>query len=261
MQLKNARILLTGATGGLGQELARQLSAAGAQLLLAGRDSARLAELSGSLTTRCSSVRADLTRPEGIAAVAGAAREFGANVLINNAGIGNFGLYDRQEWPEVAQVLATNLEAPLRLTHAVLPLLKAQPEAAVVNIGSTFGSLPFPGFAAYSAAKAGLRGFSQALRRELADTRVAVIHFAPRAIDTPLNSDSVVALNRALGNRADSAAEVAAQMVAALRRERGERHFGFPERLFAWLNGIAPSLIDRGLSGKLPVVKQYAPTR
>lgn len=260
MQLNNARILLTGATGGLGQELARQLSAAGAQLLLAGRDSARLAELSGSLSSRCSSVRADLTRPEGIAAVAGAAREFGVNVLINNAGVGNFALFDGQDWDTVAQVLATNLAAPLRLTHALLPLLKAQPEAAIVNIGSTFGSLPFPGFAAYSAAKAGLRGFSQALRRELADTHIAVIHFAPRAIDTPLNSDSVVALNRALGNRADSAATVAAQMVAALRRERGERHFGFPERLFAWLNGIAPSLIDRGLSGKLPVVKRFAHT-
>lgn len=260
MQLKNARILLTGATGGLGRELARQLSVSGAQLLLAGRDNARLAELSGSLPTLCSSVRADLMRPEGIAAVAGAAREFGINVLINNAGVGNFALFDAQEWDTVEQVLATNLAAPLRLTHALLPLLKAQPEAAIVNIGSTFGSLPFPGFAAYSAAKAGLRGFSQALRRELADSRIAVIHFAPRAIDTPLNSDSVVALNRALGNRADSAAVVATQMVAALRRNRAERHFGFPERLFAWLNGIAPSLIDRGLSGKLPVVKRFAHT-
>jgi short-subunit dehydrogenase len=70
----------------------------------------------------------------------------------------------------------------------MLPWLKAQPQAAIVNIGSAFGSIPFAGFAAYSAAKAGLRGFSQALRRELADTRVDVIHLAPRAIDTPLNS-------------------------------------------------------------------------
>lgn len=261
MQLENARILLTGASGGLGGELARQLAAAGAKLLLAGRDSARLAALTGALATECSSVRADLNRPEGIAAVAGAAREFGVNVLINNAGIGGFGLFDRQDWPCVEQVLATNLTAPLRLTHALLPWLKDQPEAAIVNIGSTFGSLPFPGFAAYSAAKAGLRGFSQALRRELADTRVAVIHLAPRAIDTPLNSDAVNALNRALGNRADSAAQVARQTIDALRRGRGEHHFGFPERLFAWLNGIAPRLIDRGLADKLPLIKQHAPSR
>jgi short-subunit dehydrogenase len=261
MQLNQARILLTGASGGLGCELARQLAVAGAQLLVAGRDTARLADLTSTLMTECSSVRADLNRPEGVAAVAGAAREFGINVLINNAGIGGFGLFDRQAWTDIEEILATNMVAPLRLTHALLPWLKAQPEAAIVNIGSTFGSLPFPGFAAYSAAKAGLRGFSQALRRELADTAVAVIHLAPRAIDTPLNSAAVNALNRALGNHSDSPESVARQTLEALRRGRGERHFGFPERLFAFLNGIAPALIDRGLADKLSVIKQYAPTR
>lgn len=264
MQLNNARILLTGASGGLGQSLAQQLAAAGARLLLAGRDTARLAAITAALgngASAHSSVRADLTRPEGIAAAVGAAREFNANVLINNAGIGGFGLYEHQSWDDIDALLATNLAAPMRLTHALLPWLKSQPEAAVVNIGSTFGSLPFAGFAAYSAAKAGLRGFSQALRRELADTQVAVIHLAPRAIDTPLNSEAVNALNRALNNRSDSAEAVARQVVAALGRGYGEHHFGFPERFFAWLNGVAPALIDRGLAGKLAVIKQHAPTR
>lgn len=259
MQLEHARILLTGASGGLGQELAQQFSAAGAKLLVAGRDPSRLAALTYAIDAESSSVRADLTRPEGIAAVAGAAREFGINVLINNAGIGGFGLFDRQDWAEVEQVMATNLTAPVRLTHALLPWLKKQPEAAIVNIGSTFGSLPFPGFAAYSAAKAGLRGFSQALRRELADSSVTVIHLAPRAIDTPLNSTEVNALNRALGNHSDSAALVARQTLEALRSGCDERHFGFPEKFFAWLNGIAPALIDRGLAGKLSLIKQHAP--
>jgi len=258
MQLNNARILLTGATGGLGQELARQLAEAGDKLLLAGRDTARLATLTTTLGSGHSSVRADLTRTEGFAAAAGAAREFGVNVLINNAGIGGFGLFDQQDWPTVAELLATNLEAPMRLTQTLIPALKVQPQAAIVNIGSTFGSLPFAGFAAYSAAKAGLRGFSQALRRELADTQVAVIHIAPRAIDTALNSEAVIALNRALNNNSDSTETVARQVVAALRRGGGEHHIGFPERLFAWINGFAPSLIDRGLAGKLAVIKQHA---
>ncbi|MBI2305950.1 MAG: SDR family oxidoreductase [Rhodocyclales bacterium] len=261
MQLNNARILLTGASGGLGQALAQQLAADGARLLLAGRDTAKLASLNAALGGGHSSVRADLTRPEGVVAAAGAAREFCANVLINNAGVGGFGLYEQQDRAEIEALLATNLAAPMHLTHTLLPWLKAQPQAAIVNIGSTFGSLPFAGFAAYSAAKAGLRGFSQALRRELADSQVAVIHLAPRAIDTPLNSDAVNALNRALNNRSDSSEAVARQVVAALRRGDGEHHFGFPERLFAWLNGVAPALIDRGLAGKLAVIKQHAPTR
>lgn len=261
MQLSGARILLTGATGGLGQALAHQLAAAGASLLLAGRDNGRLAASVMMLTGQHSTVRADLTRAEGIAATAGAAREFGVNLLINNAGIGCFGLYDQQAWPQIADVLAANLDAPMRLTHALLPELKAAPQAMIVNIGSTFGSLPFPGFAAYSAAKAGLRGFSQALRRELADTQVSVVHVAPRAIDTPLNSPAVNALNQALKNQSDSAEAVARQVVAAIEQDRPECHLGFPEKLFAWLNGIAPALIDRGLAGKLATIKSFAPTR
>lgn len=258
MQLNNARILLTGATGGLGQALARQLAASGAHLLLAGRDAGRLAELSATLGTGHANVRADLARPEGLAATLGAAREFGVNVLINNAGIGSFGLYDDQDWTDLAAVLDTNLLLPMHLTHALMPHLRSLPEAAVVNVGSTFGSLPFAGFTAYSAAKSGLRGFSQALRRELADTGVAVIHLAPRAIDTPLNSAAVNALNAELKNHSDSPDAAAAQIVAALRQGVAERHLGFPERLFAWLNGVAPRLIDRGLADKLATIKKHA---
>jgi len=149
----------------------------------------------------------------------------------------------------------------MRLTHALLPLLKSRRHAAIVSVGSTFGSLPFPGFVAYSAAKAGLRAFSQALRRELSDSAVAVIHLAPRAIDTPMNSPEVKALNRELGNSSDAPEAVARQVLLALVLGHGEHHFGFPEKLFAWLNGIAPSLIDRALAGKLPIIKRLSPTR
>ena len=258
MQLKNARILLTGAGGGLGQELARQLSAAGATLLLAGRDVAKLEALRTELPAGASIVGSDLTTPEGIAAISRAAQVAGINVLINNAGTSAFGLVEQQEWKSIEQVLGTSLAAPLRLTHALLPWLRAQPQAAIVNVGSTFGSLPFPGFAAYSAAKAGLRGFSQALRRELADTQVSVIHISPRAIRTPMNSEAVNALNRALNSPSDEAHDVARQIVRALVRNAVELQIGFPERIFTWLNGFAPSVIDRALAGKLATVKEHA---
>ena len=258
MQLNRARILLTGATGGLGEALASHLSAAGAALLLTGRNEDKLAAIPLVAGAECVRLQADLATPEGIAAAAAAARRFNATTLINNAGVGGFGLLESQDWTEVEQVLATNLVVPIRLTHALLPWLKAQPEATVVNIGSTFGSIPFAGFAAYSSAKAGLRGFSQALRRELADSSVRVIHIAPRAIDTSLNSAAVNRLNAALGNTSDSPAGVAAQIVEKLRNDAAESHLGFPERLFAWINGVSPALIDRGLSGKLATIKHHA---
>ena len=264
MDLNHARILLTGATGGLGHALARCLAEKGADLLLAGRDAKRLAachtEIGGIGGTgrQTLSLRADLTLPEDIEKTAAAAREFGVNVLINNAGVNAFGMYEKQDWRALEQVMATNLIAPMQLTHALLPWLKERESAAIVNIGSTFGSLPFPGFAAYSSAKAGLRGVSQALRRELADSRVEVVHVAPRTIASAMNTAAVNALNHDLGNHADTPQAVARKIVAALRAGSGEKHFGFPEILFAWLNGFAPVVIDLGLKAKLAVIKRHA---
>lgn len=261
MKLENARILLTGAAGGLGSELARQLTAAGSSLLLAGRNAKRLEALRETLGAEAAVVAADLTSTEGVALTVRAAQAFNVNLLINNAGANSFGLLENQPWSSTAQVLAISLEAPIHLTQALLPWLKALPQAAIVNIGSTFGSLPFPGFVAYSAAKAGLHGFSQALRRELADSLVSVMYIAPRTIDTPMNKPAVNELNRALKNRGDSPERVAGQIIQALRRNAREAHLGFPECFLAWLNGVAPALIDRGLAGKLPIIKQHASYR
>ena len=258
MQLNGARIILTGASGGLGSVLADRLAAAGAALLLTGRDPAALARINLPASCEYQLLQADLGTTAGIAATVAAVQNFRANILINNAGIGGFGLLAEQDWSDVERILATNLAAPLRLTQALLPWLTQQPAAAVVNVGSTFGSIPFAGFAAYSAAKAGLHGFSQALRRELADSTVRVIHVAPRAIDTPINSASARALNKALGSATDTPETVAEHIVATLRDNTPESHIGFPEKLFAWLNGFAPSLVDRGLRGKLAKIKQHA---
>lgn len=260
MQLNSARVVLTGASGGLGQSLAQQLVQHGAHVLLAGRDTAKLQALANRLGSASHICVADLTQTQGVADLTQAAQTFKANVLINNAGISAFGLLQDQTWDTVEQVIQTNLMAPLRLTHALLPHLLSQPQASIVNVGSAFGSLPFAGFVAYSSAKAGLRGFSQSLRRELANTQVHVLHVAPRAINTALNSPAVNALNRALGNASDSPDTVATQLLNALAQNRSELHIGFPERLFAWLNGFTPALIDRGLAGKLATIQQHAQT-
>ncbi len=261
MRLNDARILLTGASGGLGQALAQALAREGASLLLVGRDQNKLAALALGLPGGARSIATlavDLNQPAEVARLAREAENFGVDVLINNAGINAFGLFEQRDWSCAADVLETNLAAPMRLTHALLPLLRARDHAAILNIGSTFGSLPFPGFIAYSSAKAGMKGFSQALRRELSDSQVEVLYVAPRAIDTPLNSAAVNALNAELGSRHDTPERAARQIIAALAAGRSETHLGFPERLFAWINGVAPALIDRALAPKLAVVKRHA---
>lgn len=261
MLLKGARVLLTGAGGGVGRETARELARSGASLLLAGRDLKKLEDLVAELRIYGSENRPialDLKQPADLERLAEAARDFAVNTLIHNAGINDFALLEDEDPARLAAVVETNLLAPMRLTQALLPWLKGQKQAAIVFIGSTFGSLPFAGFAAYSAAKAGLRGFAQSLRRELADSRVEVVFIAPRAIATPLNSAAVDALNAELGSHVDRPEDAARQIVDAIAAGRAEIHLGFPERLFAWLNGVAPRVIDAALKGKLAVIKRHA---
>ena len=123
---------------------------------------------------------------------------------------------------------------------------------------STESSIGFPGFAAYSASKFAVRGFSEALRRELSDTHVAVHYVAPRATKTALATDRVRAMNAELGVGMDTPQQVAAAILRVLCDERRELLLGAPERLFAKLNALLPALVDRSLQRQLPVVRRHA---
>ena len=150
------------------------------------------------------------------------------------------------------------MTATLQLTHLLLPLLREQPRALLVNLGSTFGSIGYPGFATYCASKFALRGFSEALRRELADTHIKVLYVAPRATRTAMNSVEVVAMNDALKVSMDDPQAVAAQIVQAIMAEREELYLGWPEKLFVRLNSLLPRLVDQALRKQLPVIKRFA---
>jgi short-subunit dehydrogenase len=125
-------------------------------------------------------------------------------------------------------------------------------------VGSTFGSIGFPGFAAYSASKFAVRGFSEALRRELADTAIRVHYVAPRATRTALATDRIRAMNAELGVGMDSPQTVAAAIERVLREERSELLLGAPERLFAKLNALLPRIVDRSLRRQLAVIRRHA---
>jgi short-subunit dehydrogenase len=263
MNLTDARILLTGAAGGIGSPTAALLAQAGAKLVIADLHLESLARLAAELRRDdlLAAVAADVATDTGRAALAAAAREHEVNVLVNVAGINPFGLFSEQSAAEIAKALSINAVAPLLLCHALLPVLLERSRAHIVNVGSTFGSIGFPGFAAYSASKFAIRGFSEALRRELADTAVRVHYVAPRATKTALATDRVRAMNAELGVGMDTPQTVAAAIVRVLRDERRELLLGTPERAFAKLNALLPGLVDRSVRRQLDVVRRYASPR
>jgi short-subunit dehydrogenase len=259
MQLDGKTAVLTGASGGIGAAMAQALAAAGVRLLLVGRRAGALETLATRLGGQHLPVVADVATAEGRAAVqqAAAALPGGIDILVNNAGISTFGAFDGQPPAAIEAQITTNLVAPMLLTQALLPALRRAPRGLIVNVGSGFGSIGYPGFAAYAASKFGLRGFSEALRRELSDDTVGVLYLAPRATATPINDERVVAMNAALGSTTDAPDVVARALLRQLRDERAYRAIGAPERVFARLNALLPGLIDRAIRRQLPVIRRF----
>jgi len=250
MSPRDASVVLTGAAGGLGSAIAQRLFEEGARLLLVGRTPGPLLSLARALNggagdrSRVDALVVDVTTDEGRRAIIDAAAARRVNVLINNAAVSAFGPAQDLN-PEVARRIAeTNIVAPMLLTAGMLPLLHSRERAQILNIGSTLGSLGVPGFAVYGASKAALRLYTEALRRELADSAIRVQYYAPRAIDTSFNTPQVQAFNSATGSASDSPQAVARCVARMLQSESRQRYAGTLEAIAARLNGICPEWLD-----------------
>ena len=254
MQLENARIVLTGAGSGLGLALAREASRRGARLLLVGRGRAALEDARARLERPARAVvcAADVTRPEGRAAIVDLCGRVlgGLDILVNNAGVQTVGELDAHDDEAIAAMLATNLAAPLALSRDLLALLRASAPARIVNIGSMYGDVAFPLFAGYSATKFGLRGLSDALRRELADDRIGVTLVAPRAVRTAAFERHGV-LEKPFGMKVDDPAAIARRIWDAVARDSDSVYPGFGERAILLLQRLAPGVVDGALAPKL----------
>jgi len=259
MRLQDSVVLLTGATGGMGQAMLDSLVSAGAQVVVAGRDEDALAKIAARHGAAVHPVRADLRSQTDRQMLTETMRQrSGFNLLINAAGVNDFDLFEHQSDEQISSMIDINLTSTMLLSKAMLPLLKRAPEACIVMIGSTFGAIGYPGFASYCATKFALRGFAEALRRELADTHVGVLYLAPRATKTAMNSAAVEEMNAALGVKMDSPQTVAAGLMKSLEKNLSEVHLGFPERLFIRLNGLLPQLISRSLRRQLSTIRHFA---
>ena len=187
LELSGRRVLLTGATGGLGRVLAERLAGGGAELVLIGRRSEPLEQL--AVRTGARAIVGDLTDGEFVASLRQQVRGVwgGApDVLVNNAGAFELAPFAETEPSAFERVLAVNLRAPFELTRAWLPDMLARGSGQIVNVGSVAGRKAFPGNAAYSASKYGLRGLHEVLVEELRGTGLKATWIEPSAMDTPL---------------------------------------------------------------------------
>ena len=264
MKLDELSVVLTGASGGIGTATAAALVAGGARVLLVSRAHEPLARLATHLSQRADAGRVealavDITASAGRADIVELAAVRGVNALVNNAGRASFGSFADADDARIADVIATNLTAPIQLARALLPHLVAQPAARILNVGSALGGLGVPGFSIYCGSKFGLRGFTEALRRELEGTGIRVQYLAPRTTQTAFNDERVDAFNRATGTRSDTADKVAATIVHMLSSGSPRRALGWTERIAARVNGAAPGLVDRGFGRHRAALRTTAP--
>lgn len=257
--LKQMTIVLTGAAGGIGRAIAQALDKQGAQLVLTDINEVSLNRLDKDLNEKHYTVVADLSRPEGRQALIAMCTELMTppQMLINVAGINRFAQLADYSDSDLAQLLSVNLTSQIALCRDFLPLFRQQAQASIINVGSILGSIGMPGYSIYCATKFGLRGFSEALNRELMDSHVTVRYFAPRATQTALNDSRVNDMNKALGNAMDSPEQVAEELVSFIQRKSLRAYLGWPEKLFVKINSVFPGLVDQSFRKQLAVIKRY----
>jgi short-subunit dehydrogenase len=191
MVLEGKTILITGANRGIGRAIAEELAKHPVNLLLGMRDPSALKEMPQAKATSIKAVAMDLSSKTSIDTSLDSFKDEIANVdiLINNAGQFVAGSLQKQDADKLYSMFQTNIVGLSYLTARLLPALLKRPEAKIVNNASIAGYAYFPYNTTYSATKAGVVAFSEALRRELARTSVSVLHLVTPGVDTEMLVD------------------------------------------------------------------------
>lgn len=183
--------LVTGASAGIGAEFARQLAPRCDVLVLVARRAERLVELAGELEREHEGLRvmpleADLTDPSARLQAVGHLLSKGLvpDLLVNNAGMGDYGEFVTSDWMKIEAMLRLNVEALTHLTHALLPTMIERQSGAILNVSSLASLLPIPDFAVYAATKAYVSSFSEALRIEVREQGIRVMALCPGPVHT-----------------------------------------------------------------------------
>ena len=251
--MKTETVLITGASSGIGRELAKCFAADSANIILVARNTEALEKLAGELKgkfrTHCEIITADLGRPESPARIFAAVkgRGFTVDVLVNNAGFGLHGAFVDLPLNRQLEIVAVNITALVELTGLFLPEMISRNRGGILNVGSVAGFLPGPNMAVYYASKAFVLSFSEALHEELRGTRVHLTNLCPGPTDT--NFSQTARLNRARASQIKkmTAAQVARIGHADFRRTKIISLPGFTNKLAALAAKLLPRIAVRRL--------------
>jgi short-subunit dehydrogenase len=264
--LQGRRLLITGASGGIGRCVADLAAREGSRLVLAARGKERLEDLARSLASgggEVLAVPADVTVPaDRERLVQSAVEHFGGlDGLINNAGVGAFGHFVGSSEAVLRQIMEVNFFAPAELIRLATPILAKGNQPAVVNVASMCGRRGVPAWPEYSASKFALSGLSEALRAELARFDIDLLLIVPGLTRSELGSHLLRNAGRMKIDftRGMAPERVAAGIVKALRRNKTESVLGWDARWMLRLNRWLPRLVDRLMARK--VRKLYADER
>lgn len=243
MNLQGSFAFISGASGGIGLEFARQLHRLGVSVALCARREEPMqravAELNSLRTGSASYLVADLTRDEGISKAVQFIRAHRIDVLVNNAGRGSFGEFEELPLEEELNLVQLNIVATLRLAHAAIPQMKARGTGALVSVSSIAAFQPLPFMATYAATKAFNFSHSLALRRELAPFGVRVLTVCPGPTETEFFGVARVP-GTVTGGRRDRVEDVVAQSIRALRANRPYVVTGLRSKMLALASRISP---------------------
>ncbi len=256
--LAGARIILTGASGGIGRRLAAGAAARGARLLLAGRKLPVLDEIAAPLQAHggdVATMAGDLTNPADMQALIQTAKERfgGLDILINNAGVSSFGHFATSTEPVLREIMEVNFFAPAELMRLAAPLLRRGNRPVIVNVSSMCARRGVPAWSEYSASKFALAGLTEALRAEFARFDIDVLLVVPGLTQTDFASHSLRRDGRMQIDFAGGmpAAHVAENILRGLEKGTSEIVLGREARWLLRINRVLPRLVDRLLARRV----------
>ncbi len=252
--LKNARIIVTGASSGIGRELVLQLARFDARVIATARRSDRLQKLAEQFKQRTETgdiriVTGDITEPDVRAElVATAVRDFGGlDGIVNNAGIGGLGPFADASPERLRQIMEVNFFAPAELTRLAISELQQGRRPVIVNVGSVLGYVAVPKKSEYCASKFALHGFSDSLRAELSKRGIDVVLVAPNTTESEFFDNVIERRGEqpSSNSSAMSPESVARHILRAMQGGRRNAILSLSGKMLIWAYRLMPGVVGR----------------